>query len=314
MKVFSPPHYPASKTRRFCVATLGIFDGLHKGHIYILRKVVQEAKRTGAKSLLVSLSPHPASFYNQRFCGYITTQQEKISLLESMGLDYFWVIKFNKRIARMKGEAFLNYLLRYFDIKKIIVARDFRFGHKAENTVKDLERICAQERIGLGEIRKRRLQGTTISSSFVRRLIRAGNFKKVSVFLGRPYSIRGKVIRGKGVGEKFLGTPTVNLDADERTLPPSGVYITKLGYKNKVYKSISNLAVSNRRGKKKSILETHIFDFNKNIRGKVVEVTFIKRLRPEKRFPTRLALKAQIKKDIEACQAYFFGRDMRRLP
>jgi riboflavin kinase/FMN adenylyltransferase len=296
---------PPFKKRPPSIATIGIFDGLHRGHAYILKKVIGQAKRGGLSSLLVGLFPHPLSFYNQEFSGYITTQKEKVSLLKGMGLDYFLVLRFNNKIAKMKGSKFLDYLLKYFKIKRIIVAKDFRFGYKARNSIKDLESLCRRKAILLEEIEKRKIGSRVINSSLIRRLIKRGDFKGARLFLGREYSISGPVLRSKGVGKRVLGTPTVNLSVDRKVLPPRGIYITKIRYKDRYYKSVSNLGIAPTFKKRKVILETNIFNFNKKIYNQVVEVIFLKRLRPERKFATAQDLRAQIRKDISCAQSFF---------
>lgn len=314
MKVLLSSKSLVFKNRPACIATFGIFDGLHKGHIYILNKIKKEAKKNHLKSLVVSFSPHPACFYNKDFGGYITTQEEKIHILRQMFWDYIWIIKFNKKISVMKGEVFLNYVLKSFDIKKILVGEDFKFGHKAQNTITDLGKICNKKGIQLSKIKKHRINNKVVSSSLVRRMIKKSNFKAVKVFLGRPYSIRGYIRKGKNIGTKTLKTPTINLDTDRKVLPAAGVYITKTKYKNKWYRSISNLGFAPTFKKKKLILETHIFGFKKTIYKDVVEIVFLKRLRPEKKFRHHNSLLKQIHKDFRITKKFFSSHNILYLP
>ena len=314
MKAFLPPLNPSFKHRPRCVATIGIFDGLHAGHKHILARVIKQAGKSDLKSLLVSLYPHPLSFYGQDFPGYITTQKEKVDLLKGAGLDYLWVMPFNKRIAGMKGIEFLEHLLKYFRIERIVVAKDFRFGHRAKDKVEALEDFCGRKGIALSEIEKKKRAKTVVSSSLIRSLIRTSFFKSAAKFLGRPYSFKGEVIRGKGIGKKILGTPTINLDVDKKIAPALGVYISKTKYKGRFYPSVSLLGVSPTFKRAKVVLETNIFDFNKKIYGQSVEVVFIKRLRSEKRFSSADLLKAQIIKDIDCAKSFFSRRKINHLP
>ena len=306
MKTFLPPHLPSFQKRPRCIATIGIFDGFHSGHRYILKKVVRQANEKGVKSLLVSLYPHPLSFYGQDFPGYLTTQEEKTELLKGAGLDYFWVIRFNKRLARMSGSAFLAYLLRYFRIERIVVAKDFRFGHRAKDTIRVLAAFCNENKIELNAIEKKRRTAAVVSSSLIRSLVKTSSFASAEKFLGRPYSLRGKVRRGKGIGKRVVDIPTLNLDVDQKILPALGVYVTKTRYRGRLYPSVSLLGVSPTFFKRrKLLLETHILDFHRTLYGKTVEVIFVRRLRSERAFPSVASLKTQIARDIQQARSYF---------
>lgn len=278
---------------------------MHRGHLHILKKVVTRAGKRGLKSLLVSLSPHPLHFYNKEFAGYIITQEEKIRLLKRLGLDYFWIVKFNKKVAKMDGARFLQHVLRYFNVKNIIVAEDFKFGYRAGNTISDLKRICRKRGIAVEEIKKKKIKKRIISSSLIRRLIKEQNFKEAKLFLGRDYSVGSKVKKGGSIGKKYLNAPTVNLDVDNKVLPGRGVYITKTKHKKKIYESISNLGISPTFGKKKIGLESHILNFHKSIYKDFVQVFFIKKIRPERRFSTLKDLKDQIDKDKTIAEKFF---------
>jgi len=314
MKVFPADRTIKFKSKPSCVATLGIFDGLHKGHIYVLRKVISHARRMKFKSLLISFSPHPLDFYNKKFPGYITSQNQMIDILSKHPLDYFWIIRFNKMIARMSGRNFLCYVLKYFNIKRIIVADDFRFGHKARHTVRDLEKICHEKGIELERIRKLKIDNRIINSSLARRLIKRADFKTVKLLLGRAYSIKGRVVKGKTIGSRVLGIPTVNLDIHKRVLPASGVYISKIKYKDKIYRGITSLGGAPTFGEKKTTLETHIFNFNKNIYKDFVEIIFIRKLRKEKKFDNLYHLRQQICKDMDLAKEFFSNHNILGLP
>ncbi|MCD6539264.1 MAG: bifunctional riboflavin kinase/FAD synthetase [Candidatus Omnitrophica bacterium] len=290
-----------------CLASFGVFDGLHKGHIYLLNKFLTQAKKRKFKSLLITFWPHPLDFYGRKFLGYLTTYEERIDILRRLSLDYLWVIKFNQKIAELRGSQFIDYLLKYFKIKKFIVGEDLRFGYRREEGIRDLRDICKEREIEVEVIKKLKIGGRSVSSSLIRNLIRKAELSLVKKFLGRFYSLKAKVIRGEKKGARVLGIPTVNLDPDKKILPPSGVYFTLTKYKNKLYPSLTNIgrAPTLKEKNKKIILETHIINFNKNIYKDTVEVFFLKRLRREKKFKSALNLKFQILKDIESSRKFF---------
>jgi len=297
-----------------CVAAIGVFDGLHKGHTYILDKVIAKAKRLNVKSLLVSFNPHPRIFYKKRFTGYITALEEKSRILEGTSLDYFWCMNFNKRLSSMSAETFINYISRYFNIRKIIVGEDFRFGYKAKSNINDLRIIGKKNDISILIIKKRRLKNLVIKSSLIRSLIKEHNFKSVRELLGRPYFISGLVKKGAAVGRKRLGIPTINLEVDDKVLPPCGVYLSRVRYREKDYAAISNLGRAPTVQKRKTLLETHIFNFKKNIYKDLAKVVFIKMLRKEKKFSSLDKLKKQINKDIKSAKKIFSDHNILYLP
>lgn len=291
------------KKKPASVVTLGVFDGIHSGHCYILKKVKAEARKKKLKSLLISFHPHPAFFLKRKFPGYLTTLEEKISVLQNLGLDYFWVLPFNKKIRSMSGQNFIEYIKKQFDIKSIIVAEDFRFGYHAHNTAFDLRRICKAYGIEVKLIKRKKIEGKVITSSCIRHFIKNCDFINSRRFLGRRYFISGRVLHGTAVGKKVLKIPTINIDVDKKVLPSEGVYVTEVVYKGRCYRGVSNLGKAVTFKRKKLLLETYLFDFDKTIYNDFVQVSFLKKLRPVKKFPTVLHLKLQICKDIAAAKS-----------
>ena len=314
MKVILSETSLNSKRRPAVEACLGIFDGLHRGHASILRRITAGTKKGRIKSLLISFFPHPRYFYQKRFPGYLTTNQELASILASLGLDYFWVVKFNKRISRMGGDEFIDYVNKFFDIKKIVVGEGFRFGYKAGSSTRDLRRFCRVRGIGVEVVPRLREKGRIINSSLIRRLVKRGDFKSAKVYLGRPYSFNAHPVPGRGIGSRSLGVPTVNIDTGNKVLPRPGVYISLLKYKNRMYPAVSNLGSSPSIAKRRIVLETHILGFNKKVSPAPLEVVFVKYLRAERRFTSLKRLKKQINKDINTAKKFFTNHNILRLP
>ncbi len=300
----------SKKNTSSCIATFGIFDGIHQGHIYLLKKLIAQAKTRKLKSLLINFSPHPLSFYKKKFLGYLTTDEEKIALLRGLSLDYFWIIKFDRRIAKMEGEQFIEYILKYFRIRKIIVGEDLKFGYKRRGNIEDLRKICKERDIKFQVIKKKKIEGHFVSSSLIRSLIRKAQFNLVEKFLGRPYSFRGEVLKGRKLGTKILTFPTLNINPKDKVLPPLGVYITLTKYKGRFYQSVTNLGEAPTFKKGRILLETHIINFNKNIYKDIIEVIFIKKIREEKEFLSPFQLKQQILKDIESAKKFFSSHNI----
>ncbi len=287
---------------------------MHRGHIYILKRIRAKAEKLNIKSLLITFYPHPEVFHNKEFSGYITTTEEKARLLESLGLDYFWRIGFNKGISRLRGEKFIKYIQKFFDLEGIIAGEDFRFGYKAENDVADLKSIGKKYGIHITKVKKKKFNGITVNSSLIRRLIKRQRFGQTKKLLGRPYSFSGRVEKGKSFGRKKLNIPTINLVVAEKVLPPPGVYLSKVKYRQNIYAGVSNLGCAPTFSKKGILLETHILNFNKSIYKDYVEVVLIKRLRAEKKFSSTNELKKQIDTDIKSAKKFSSNHNILCLP
>ncbi len=314
MKTISSNKPHCFKKKPECLATIGVFDGVHKGHRYLIDRVKTKADKQSLKSLLVSFYPHPREFSHKRFAGYLNTPREKSNILKGLGLDYFWNIEYNSCIKNMSGRDFIEYVLKYFSVKEFLVGEDFKFGVDAENNVKDLRNICKEKKVKVHSVKKRKIKNKIINSSYIRTLAKRADFKKAKIFMGRAYSIGGIVEKGLSVGKKDLETPTVNMSVDNKVLPPLGVYLTKVEYKKKVYPAVSNLGFSPTIKKDGPLLETHILGFNKNIHKDFLEVIFLQKIRPEKEFSSVDTLKKQIKKDIATAKKFFSLHNMLCLP
>jgi riboflavin kinase / FMN adenylyltransferase len=305
MKIVSLTPKHKLNQRPVCLATVGVFDGIHKGHVYLINKLCRLAREQNLKTLLVSFYPHPDTLTKGRFSGYLTSQEEKVSILKALGLNYFWSIEYNQKIRKMPGRDFIQYLLNSFDIKGFLVGPDFKFGHKADKDTRDLVRICRDKDIKVYNIKKKKIAARIISSSYIRKLVKKSDFEKVRVFLGRDYSISGIVERGLNLGGKDLGIPTVNISAAQKILPELGVYLTRVKYKKKIYPGVSNLGFAPTLKKNRLLLETHIINFDKMVYEEPVEVFFLKKIRPEKKFSSLEQLREQIYQDIKTAKKIF---------
>lgn len=275
-----------------CIVTIGVFDGVHLGHQYVLKKVKSEATRKKKKSLAISfdLPPEKILHPNHKFEGYITDYQQKISLVRSLGLDYTWLLKTEPKLLQFSSEQFLSYINKYVSIDKIIVGSDFRFGIKAEAGIEELEKSADDYGFKVEVVKKKKFYGRIVSSSFLRKKIKSSAVREVKKFLGREYTIKGEVKRGKGIG-KQLGFPTANLDTFDYVLPSSGVYAAYGKVSGKNFLAAVNISEDD--------FEVHLIKFSKNILAKIVEVSFLEKIRDEFVFDSRVKLIKQIQKDIQ---------------
>jgi riboflavin kinase / FMN adenylyltransferase len=283
-----------------CVA-IGIFDGLHRGHQYLLAKMMAKAKELKATPVVVTFFPHPAHVLRPDMkLSYLVSLDERLALIKDMGVKVCVVIEFNKTFAKVEPDQFIRKtLVNNLKAKAIFVGEDFKFGRDRMGDVQLFKRLSAECGYTMYAVPALTSGGEPISSTRIRKLITEGNLAKAERLLGRPVSLQGQVIKGEGRG-KGLGFPTANVAYDSEILPPNGVYAVKVALKNKIYNGAANLGVRpSFKGKDaKPQLEVYIFDLNRNLYGQVLRVQFIKKIRDEKKFSSSDQLIAQIRKDI----------------
>ncbi len=284
--------------RRPRAAAIGIFDGVHRGHRKILSTVLREAKRSGSKSMVITFDPHPHKVLHPRSKHPILMSlAHRLRFFRQLGVDETLVVPFNKKFAGIGHEAFLRkWLLGRLGLRFLCTGSDFRFGFKGAG-----DRIYLKQKarpLGYRFITVRALkQGReTISSTRIRRLIESGDLGKAGRMLGRPVSVYGTVVRGRGRG-RSVGFPTANLDPHHETLPPGGVYAAWGDLNGRILKGVLNIGPRPTFGDRQKSLEVHFFHFHKNIYGRELELIFVSRLRATRRFNSRRALAAAIAQD-----------------
>jgi len=286
--------------RRKFVATIGVFDGIHNGHKFILRKVVNRANKQKASSLAITFWPHPELILRRKFPGHIMNLVHKKKELLKLGIDIVWVLDTKRPLLNMDGLSFINKIMGKFQIKEMVVGEDFRFGHKSMWSIDRLRHIAGNVGFGLKVIKKIKYNKMVISSSLIRSLIYNGDFSTAKLLMGRDYIFEGKVVKGSRLGSK-LGYPTANIDnVDKLVVPKNGVYAVLVYFEKKIYLGAANIGFKPTvQLKKKYSLEVHIFNFNKNILGKRIKIVFLERIRKERKFPSVDSLVSRIKKDID---------------
>jgi riboflavin kinase/FMN adenylyltransferase len=282
-------------------ATIGIFDGVHRGHQRILRRLIREAKRLKRKSLVVTFYPHPRKVLNPGLkTPLLISLEHRLRLIEDMGVDFLLIIKFTKRFSQVKAEDFMDkVLIQELNIKALVVGENFLFGNREKGSLSLLKRMSRRHGFHLTSVRPVKMKKDFISSTRIRHAIERGDLKNASLMLGRPVTILGTVIRGKRVGRK-LGFPTANIDPHHEAIPPKGVYNVDVRVQKKIYKkAVLNIGTRPTFGKaKEPTIELHILDFKRDIYKKDVEIIFKRRIREEKRFSSVEALREQIQRDI----------------
>ena len=278
---------------------LGVFDGVHAGHVNILKDAVKKARRIKGTSIVLTFSPHPQKEES------LYSLEHRLKLIGGLGTDVCIVINFNRNFSRIKANDFIkNILIKKIRAHYIYIGKNFRFGRRAEGNFETLREFVRDYhyKLKLFAVIKRR--NKPISSTNIRVLIKSGELRAAADLLSRPVSILGTVIRGNFLA-RSLGFPTANINPHHEVLPPAGVYAVRIIFNKKKLNGICyigsrpTIKEQKIKGKKSpKHIEVHIFDFNKNIYGKYLEIQFIKRIRDEKKFPSRLALTQRVKKDI----------------
>lgn len=285
------------------VLTIGNFDGVHIGHQKILSRVTEKARELGgAETMAITFEPHPMKVLApDRQLRLITTAEEKARLLHSYGMDTVLFIPFTREFASISADEFINQVLvDALAARAVIVGHGYAFGKGKKGTTDLLRRRGARRGFAVSVVRNVTAIKKVVSSSRIRQVIANGNVAKAITLLGRPFAIHGTVITGQGIGAKVLDTPTANITTPVEVVPKEGVYAVRVNVGGMHLDGVSNIGTNptfTGTGGAMSY-EVHLLDFKGNLRGDMLEVQFIERLRDEITFPNAEALKAQIDLDI----------------
>ena len=293
-----------------CVATIGFFDGVHRGHQFLIRHLVETARQDGLASTVITFDEHPRKVLQSDYQPeMLSTLDSKLLLLSKTEVDNAVVLHFDRQMAALSAREFMQQVLHdHLNVKKLFIGYDHRFGHNRADTFDDYVRYG--EEMGIEVIKNEAFQidGINISSSVIRSFLKEGEIEMANRCLGYPYTIIGKVVNGYHEGRK-LGFPTANLDISHfgQLIPAPGVYAVKARMENMVVwkHGMMNIGTRPTFNGKGITLETHIFNFDGDIYNQLLLVSFVKRIRGERKFdgPEELAL--QLKEDEETVLSLF---------
>lgn len=280
------------------VLTLGNFDGVHLGHQALLERVVEDARSSGGRSVVLTFEPHPLKLLApERAPRLILTHKDKMALLQSFGVDVVMIQAFDAAFASVEAETFArDYLFRRLDVRKMWVGSDLRFGRGRKGRVEDLARWGAAGGVEVGVIDPIVLDGHRVSSSRIRTLIERGAMSEAKRHLGRYHFVSGRVARGHGRG-RTLGFPTANILSRTEVLPPDGVYATMLESEGRRWPSVTSIGVNPTFGDGPRTVESYVFDFSGDLYGRSVRLFWVEKIRDEKKFSSANLLVGQIKDD-----------------
>ncbi len=281
------------------VLTIGSFDGIHRGHQYLISRVVARAREIGAASALVTLHPHPKVVLRPDApLQYLSTIEERLDLLAPLGLDYTVVFPFSIEYSQIRARDFVQMLVDHLNMKEIFCGKDFALGYKREGNVAFLQALGNEKGFNVTVVEPQKFDGEIMSSTRIRDLIAAGDLEDATRFLGRYPSIRGRVIRGDQRGRQ-LGFPTANLSvADRRLIPADGIYAVRVKIGDRWLGGAASIGIRPTFGGGHRTVEVYVLDFDGDLYDQVLEVQFVKRLRPEMKFDSPQALIAQMQHDV----------------
>jgi len=286
---------------------IGNFDGIHKGHKQIIKKLVYQSNNAHIKSAILSFSPHPRQFFTKNYDDFhIINEDYKIKLLSKLKVDYYISCEFDALLASFTAEKFIkDFLVNKLKIKSVVVGYDFRFGKDRQGNIELLKELSNKYNYEVSVIKQVIDETSSLpySSSLIRKNIQNGKFEIVSSMLGRNWSISGKIIYGDRRASK-INFPTANISPKNLIKPKKGVYAIKAKFSDRYYDGVANFGVRPTIDGTKLILEAHLFDFNKDIYGKSLTVEFLTFIREEKKFNDFKSLTVQIKKDIQTAKKY----------
>lgn len=285
-----------------CVATIGFFDGVHRGHQFLISHLVETARQDGMPAVVITFDEHPRKVLQSNYQPeMLSTLDSKLLLLSKTEVDDAVVLHFTREMAAMSAREFMQQVLHdHLHVKKLFIGYDHRFGHNREETFDDYVRYGKEMGIEVIKNQAYSMNGINISSSVIRSFLKEGEVDMANQCLGYPYTIIGKVVNGYHEGRK-LGFPTANLDLSHfgQMIPAPGVYAVKARLEGTVVwkQGMMNIGTRPTFDGKQLTLETHIFNFEGDIYDQLLLVSFVKRIRGERKFESPEELAAQLKED-----------------
>ncbi|MHC5200918.1 bifunctional riboflavin kinase/FAD synthetase [Myroides sp. LJL119] len=293
------------------VVTLGTFDGLHLGHQKIINDLVTSAKKLEVESLVLTFFPHPRMVLQKEHgIRLLSTLAEKTLLLENLGLENLVVQKFDQEFSQLTaGEFVKNVLVEKFNVAKVIIGYDHRFGKGGTGNIDDLRVYGKQYGFEVQEISAKEMDKVSISSTKIRQALESGEVSLANSYLGYPYFFSGKVVKGKALGRQ-IGFPTANFQIleDYKLIPKNGVYIVESLIDNKVVKGMMSIGINPTFEKHPYSIEVNYLDLNLDLYDRIIRVNILKRIRDEEKFDGLPNLIAQLKEDERTTREFFNNR------
>ena len=285
---------------------IGVFDGVHLGHQAVIRRALEAARRDRGAAVVVTFDPHPVRVLRpEQAPRLLTSTAHKLQLIRDLGVEHQLVIHFDQAFAATPPEDFIRALASAArPLREICVGFEWSFGKGRAGNLALLERLGAQLDFAEVGVPAVEIEGEIVSSTLIRRAVEAGDLARAARLLGREFTILGTVVEGDHIG-RTLGFPTANLSAHNEQYPPNGVYAVQARRGARMLPGVANIGVrpTVRHAGGERLLEVHLFDFDEEIYGEDLEITFRKFLRPEQKFANQEELRSQIRRDAEQARA-----------
>ena len=290
---------PALPSGQNSIITIGVFDGVHLGHQYLLNRLVKAAARNNINSGVVTFKNHPAEITNAEFKpNFLCSLEDRLTRLRNTGVDFVAPITFDKEIANLDASEFLSIMTRQLKMSGLVVGPDFCMGKDRSADVKRLGELSKIIKFNLETIGDQSHEGLSFRSTTIRNLLLEGSVSQVPDLLGKYFSLTGKIIKGMKRG-RTLEVPTANVSFNEDlAMPGNGIYATWARVGNKKFMAATSIGTNPTFGGNSLTVEAHLLDFNSSIYGSTITLEFVDKLRPQIAFDSEIRLKAQMKKDI----------------
>ncbi|MFC1899009.1 bifunctional riboflavin kinase/FAD synthetase [Chloroflexota bacterium] len=284
--------------------TIGVFDGVHLGHKRLISRLMEEAKRRGLFSGVITFHQHPEEVISpERGLPFITSVKERARLLKNEGVSAIIILSFTRELANLSARQFVKLLKKHLGMRGLVLGPDFKLGRGRSGDIESLNALGREMGFTVDVVPPVKINGEVVSSTGIRNVLGKGNMGKIQELLGRSFSLSGCVVNGSGRGTE-LGFPTANLDIPVgQALPADGVYAAWVDFSGKIYRAMVNIGQNPTFDAGKHTVEVYILDYHGDLYGKELKIDIIKRLRGEKTFSNAGKLQKQIEKDIEQGKA-----------
>jgi riboflavin kinase/FMN adenylyltransferase len=291
---------------RDSAVSIGVFDGVHRGHRYLIGELRERAATRGLACGVITLHPHPVLVLRPEIpIAYLGSLEERVELLESTGVDFVVALPFSSELAQLSARDFMVMVTEELRLRFLLVGLDFALGRGREGNAERLAELGRELGYEVESLAPLQDDGEVVSSTAVRNALAAGDMETVAALMGRPFSLRGPVVRGAERG-KTLGFPTANLGVSrDLALPPFGVYVTRAFFSEGQYPSVTNIGLRPTFATNERAVEVHVLDFEGEAYGREVRIELLHRLREERRFSGPEELTQQIRRDVEEARRFF---------
>jgi len=285
--------------------TIGKFDGVHRGHRYLVGHLLERAQERGLAAVVVTLHPHPITVLRPGTPAmYLCSLEERVSLLHALGVESVGVLSFTSELAQLSYRDFADLLVDQLDLKLLLIGPDFALGRDREGNIDKLRAYGRERGFDVEGMPLLSEDGAKVGSGATRDALARGDMEVVASLLGRPFAVRGPVVRGEERG-RAIGFPTANIAvAPDLAMPKFGVYVSRAFLGETTYSSVTNVGQRPTFGGERPTIETHLLDFDADIYERELRIELLHRVRDERRFPSVDELVAQIERDVAVAREY----------